>query len=40
MDDDCTSIMNNKPMQAPGEEGLRDIRIVERCINLQRVGSE
>jgi predicted dehydrogenase len=29
LDDDCTSIMNNKPMQVPGEEGLRDIRIVE-----------
>jgi glucose-fructose oxidoreductase len=33
-DDDALSIMQNKPMLVPGEEGLRDIRIVEaiyRC---------
>lgn len=29
MDDDALSIMQNKPMLVPGEEGLRDIRIVE-----------
>jgi glucose-fructose oxidoreductase len=29
MDDDALSIMQNKKMQVPGEEGLRDIRIVE-----------
>lgn len=29
MDDDAMAIMQNKPMQVPGEEGLRDIRIVE-----------
>ena len=29
MDDDSLSIMQNKPMLAPGEEGLRDIRIVQ-----------
>lgn len=29
MDDDAFSIMQNKPMQVPGEEGLKDIRIVE-----------
>jgi glucose-fructose oxidoreductase len=29
MDDDALSIMQNKPMSVPGEEGLRDIRIVE-----------
>jgi glucose-fructose oxidoreductase len=29
MDDDAMSIMQAKPMQVPGEEGLRDIRIVE-----------
>jgi glucose-fructose oxidoreductase len=28
MDDDAMSIMRNEPMQVPGEEGLRDIRIV------------
>lgn len=29
MDDDALSIMQNKPLIAPGEEGLRDIRVVE-----------
>lgn len=29
MDDDAMAIMQKKPMQVPGEEGLRDIRIVE-----------
>lgn len=29
MDDDALSIMRGKPMMVPGEEGLRDIRIVE-----------
>jgi glucose-fructose oxidoreductase len=29
MDDDAMAIMQNKPMQVPGEEGLRDIRVVE-----------
>src|SRR5687768_2259503 len=29
MDDDAISITNKKPMIVPGEEGLRDIRIVE-----------
>lgn len=29
MDDDALSIMEGKPMMVPGEEGLRDIRIVE-----------
>ncbi len=29
MDDDAISIMQKKPMLVPGEEGLRDIRIVE-----------
>lgn len=29
MDDDAQAIMQNKPMIVPGEEGLRDIRIVE-----------
>ena len=28
MDDDALSIMNGKPMLVPGEEGLRDIRVV------------
>ncbi len=29
MEDDSLAIMQNKPMLVPGEEGLRDIRIVE-----------
>jgi glucose-fructose oxidoreductase len=29
MDNDAISIMSNKPVLVPGEEGLRDIRIVE-----------
>jgi len=29
LDDDALSIMQNKPMLVPGEEGMRDIRIVE-----------
>lgn len=29
MNDDAMAIMENKPMLVPGEEGLRDIRIVE-----------
>lgn len=29
MDDDALAIMQNKPVIVPGEEGLRDIRIVE-----------
>jgi glucose-fructose oxidoreductase len=29
MDDDALAIMNNKNMLVPGEEGLKDIRVVE-----------
>jgi glucose-fructose oxidoreductase len=29
MDDDAVAIMDNKPVLVPGEEGLKDIRIVE-----------
>jgi len=29
MDEDCMAIMNNTDLIAPGEEGLRDIRVVE-----------
>jgi len=38
MDDDCLSIMNNKSMQAPGEEGLRDIKIVEAIYKSAATG--
>ena len=29
LDEDCLAIMNNTDLIAPGEEGLRDIRVVE-----------
>ncbi len=29
LDNDALAILNNKPMPVPGEEGLRDIRVVE-----------
>ncbi|MBN8789745.1 MAG: Gfo/Idh/MocA family oxidoreductase, partial [Terrimonas sp.] len=38
MDDDAQSIMNNKPMLVPGEEGLRDIRIVEAILKSADTG--
>ncbi len=38
MDDDAASIMNGKPMMVPGEEGLRDIRIVEAIYKSARSG--
>ncbi|GAA4470161.1 Gfo/Idh/MocA family oxidoreductase [Nibrella saemangeumensis] len=38
MDDDAMSIMQNKPMQVPGEEGLRDIRIVEAIYRAADTG--
>lgn len=38
MDDDALSIMQNKPMQVPGEEGLRDIRIVEAIYKAAATG--
>jgi glucose-fructose oxidoreductase len=38
MDDDALSIMQGKPMQVPGEEGLRDIRIVEAIYKSANTG--
>lgn len=38
MDDDALAILNDKPMQVPGEEGLRDIRIVEAIYKSARTG--
>ena len=32
MDDDALAILNDKPMIAPGIEGLRDIQIVEAAL--------
>ena len=40
MDDDALSILNNKPMIAPGQEGLRDIRIVEAILESAREDSK
>jgi glucose-fructose oxidoreductase len=36
MDDDALAIMQGKPMMVPGEEGLRDIRIVEAIYKSAR----
>jgi glucose-fructose oxidoreductase len=38
MDDDCQSIINSQPMQVPGEEGQRDIRIVEAVYAAAKTG--
>jgi glucose-fructose oxidoreductase len=38
MDDDALAIMQNKPMLVPGEEGLRDIRIVEAIYKAAESG--
>jgi glucose-fructose oxidoreductase len=38
MDDDALSIMQSKPMLVPGEEGLRDIRIVEAIYKSAKQG--
>lgn len=38
MDDDAISIMQKKPMLVPGEEGLRDIRIVEAIYKCAATG--
>ncbi|UFH52032.1 Gfo/Idh/MocA family protein [Spirosoma sp. KNUC1025] len=40
MDDDALAIMNKKPMMAPGEEGLRDIKIVEAIYAAAKSGKE
>jgi glucose-fructose oxidoreductase len=38
MDDDAMSIMQSKPMLVPGEEGLRDIRVVEAIYKCADTG--
>ena len=40
MDDDALSIMQGKPMLVPGEEGLRDIRIVQAIHQSARTGQQ
>jgi glucose-fructose oxidoreductase len=39
MDDDAMAIMQKKPMMVPGEEGLRDIRIVQAIYKCAASGS-
>ncbi|MFC4095585.1 Gfo/Idh/MocA family protein [Euzebyella saccharophila] len=39
MDDDALSILQNKPIMVPGEEGLKDIAIVEAINESARLGS-
>jgi glucose-fructose oxidoreductase len=40
MDDDAIAIMQGKPMMVPGEEGLRDIRIVEAIYKSAQTGQQ
>lgn len=40
MDNDALSIINNKPMLVPGEEGLRDIRVVEAIYRSAAMGGK
>lgn len=38
MDDDALAILNNRPVMVPGEDGLRDIRIVQAIMESARTG--
>lgn len=40
MDNDALAILNNSPLLVPGEEGLRDIRIVDAIFKSAREGKE
>ena len=40
MDDDALSILNNTPMIVPGEEGMKDIRIVEAIYKSAKIGEK
>ena len=40
MDDDAQAIRQGKPMLVPGEEGLRDIRIVEAIYKSAATGQQ
>jgi len=40
MDDDALAIMQNKPMKVPGEEGLRDIRIMQAIYKAAATGNQ
>ncbi len=39
MDDDALAIINNKPVLVPGEEGMKDIRIVEAIYKAAKSGT-
>jgi glucose-fructose oxidoreductase len=38
MDDDALAIKNNQAVMVPGEEGLKDIRIVEAIYKSAKTG--
>ena len=38
MDDDSLAIMENRPVIVPGEDGLRDIRVVEAAYRSAKAG--
>ncbi len=40
MDEDALAIMQNKPMLAPGEEGMADIKVVQAILTSAKNGSE
>ncbi len=40
MDNDALAIRENRPVMVPGEEGLRDIRIVQAIMEAAETGSE
>lgn len=40
MDNDALAILNNSPVLVPGEEGLRDIRIVDAIFKAAKEGKE
>ena len=40
MDDDALAIIQQKPMQVPGEEGMRDIRIVQAIYTAAATGKQ
>ncbi len=40
MDEDAEAIMQNKPLLVPGEEGLRDIKVVEAIYEAARTGKQ
>jgi glucose-fructose oxidoreductase len=40
MDDDCAALMSKSPLLVPGEEGLRDIRVVEAIYKSVETGKQ